>query len=199
MNIVNTILNAIILTELENDTWDIILTGLKNNIWEIIITGLGVIIACLQLRLSKQIYRQEITKERGYFIIEKTNLRKKDADDYDKCADWYDLKNALLFRLCGNGDVFLLREKIIINNIIVRDKQLLETFFSIYDGGSHYGILLPLKSTDNMLLRLDVEIILELKNIMGNIYIEKILLEFRRDNEQMKWTLHKKNTSFISK
>ena len=56
-----------------------------------------------------------------------------------------------------------------------------------------------MKSTDNMLLRLDVEIILELKNIMGNVYVEKILLEFVRDNEQIEWTLHKKNTSFVSK
>lgn len=34
MNIVNTILNAIILSELKNDTLDITLTGLKNNIWD---------------------------------------------------------------------------------------------------------------------------------------------------------------------
>ena len=60
MNIVNTILNTVILTELKNDTWNIILTGLKNNIWEIVIMGLGVIIVCLQLRLSWQINRQEI-------------------------------------------------------------------------------------------------------------------------------------------
>lgn len=44
---------------------------------QIIIAGLSVVIACLQLRLSKQINRQNISKEKGYFIIEETNLRKK--------------------------------------------------------------------------------------------------------------------------
>ena len=68
--------------------------------------------------------------------------------------------------------------------------------FSIYDESSNYGILLPLKSAGNMLLRLDVEIIFELRNIMGNVYFERILLEFRRDNVQIAWTLHRINTSF---
>ena len=35
---------------------------------QIIIAGLSVVIACLQLRLSKQINRQNISKEKGYFI-----------------------------------------------------------------------------------------------------------------------------------
>lgn len=167
-----------------------------NEILEIIIAGLSVIIACMQLRLSKQINKQELTKEKGYFIIEKTNLRKKDAEDYDRFTWLYDLKNALQFRLCGNGDVFLLREQIVVNNIVVEDHQLLETFFSIYDNNSHFGILLPLKSTYDTELRLDVEIMLKLKNIMGNVYSEKIFLEFTRSTPQIEWTLHKMNTSF---
>lgn len=173
---------------------------MNDNIWEMIITGLGVIIACLQLKLSKQINRQEITKERGYFLIEKTNLREKDDEDYNRFVWLYDLDEALQFRLCGNGDVFILREQVIINNIIVDDKQPRETFFSIYDDSSHYGILLPIESIDDELLRLDVEIILKLKNIMGNVYCEKISLEFtRRDKACKEWTLHKKNNSFSKK
>lgn len=167
-----------------------------NEILEIIIAGLSVIIACMQLKLSKQINKQEITKEKGYFIIEKTNLRKKDAKDYDRFTWIYNLKNALQFRLCGNGDVFLLKEQIIVNNIIIKDNQPLETFFSIYDHDSHFGILLPLQSAHDTELRLDVEIILKLRNIMGNVYSEKILLEFIRSTPQIEWTLHKMNTSF---
>ncbi len=108
-------------------------------------------------------------------------------------------KEALQFRLCGNGDVFILREQIMINNMIVEEKQPRETFFSIYDDSSYYGILLPIESINDELLRLDVEIILKLQNIMGNVYYEKISLEFTRDKKCKLWTLHKKNNSFSKK
>ena len=103
-------------------------------------------------------------------------------------------KEALQFRLCGNGDVFILREQIMINK-----KQPRETFFSIYDDSSYYGILLPIESINDELLRLAVEIILKLQNIMGNVYYEKISLEFTRDKKCKLWTLHKKNNSFSKK
>lgn len=82
-------------------------------------------------------------------------------------------KEALQFRLCGNGDVFILREQIMINNMIVEEKQPRETFFSIYDDSSYYGILLPIESINDELLRLDVEIILKLQNIMGMFIMKR--------------------------
>ena len=71
------------------------------------IAGLSVIIACLQLKLSKQINAQNISKEKGYFIIEETNIRNKADADYERCIGVFDLRNALRFHLYGNGDVFL--------------------------------------------------------------------------------------------
>lgn len=96
---------------------------------QIIIAGLSVVIACLQLRLSKQINRQNISKEKGYFIIEETNLRKKEAEDYKRCIGLFDLNRELRFHLYGNGDIFLLKEQIVINGIIVESKEPIETFF----------------------------------------------------------------------
>lgn len=86
-----------------------------------------------------------------------------------------------------------------LSNIIVEDKQLVETFFSVYDEKSYYGISLPEKSIDNELLRLDVNLTLKLKNTLDYVYFEKIILEFIRDNKQKLWTLHRMNTSFESK
>lgn len=163
---------------------------------QIIIAGLSVVIACLQLRLSKQINRQNISKEKGYFIVEETNLRKKEAEDYKRCIGLFDLNKELRFQLCGNGDIFLLKKQIIINGITVDNQEPLETFFSIYTQDSPFGILLPLNDLDKEKPELDVEITLKLRNIMGNIYTEKILLEFQKRDITNEWFLHRKNTSF---
>lgn len=167
-----------------------------SGVCEIIIAGLSVVIACLQLKLSKQINMQNLSREKGYFIIEETNLRKKEDFDYEKVKGLFDLKKPLHFRLYGNGDVFLLKEQVVINGVIVETREPLETFFSIYEQHSPYGILLPLKESDNAKVRLDIEITLRLKNVIGNIYTEKVLLIFVRENLQEKWRLQKKNTSF---
>lgn len=167
-----------------------------NGICEIVIAGLSVIIACLQLKLSKQINAQNISKEKGYFIIEETNIRNKADTDYKRCIGLFDLRNALRFHLYGNGDVFLLKKQIIINGIVVENKELLETFFSIHAQDLPFGTLIPLKESDYEKRRLDIEITLKLKNIMGNIYTEKILLEFVKKDVDNEWFLHKKNTSF---
>mgnify|MGYP007033818997 FL=1 len=53
-----------------------------------------------------------------------------------------------------------------------------------------------MKESDYEKRRLDIEITLKLKNIMGNIYTEKILLEFVKKDADNEWFLHKKNTSF---
>ena len=163
---------------------------------QIIIAGLCVVIECLQLRLSKQINRQNISKEKGYFIIEETNLRKKEAEDYKRCIGLFDLNRELRFHLYGNGDIFLLKEQIVINGIIVESKEPIETFFSIYAQDCPYGILLSLSGLDKEKPELDVEITLKLRNIIGNVYTEKILLEFQKRDIANEWFLHRKNTSF---
>lgn len=121
-----------------------------SGICEIIIAGLGVIVACLQIRLSKQINEQTISREKGYFIIEATNIRSKGDSDYKDCVGLFDLDGALHFNLYGNGDIFLLKQQIVINGVIVDNHELLETFFSIHGQEVPFGILLPLQPSDKM-------------------------------------------------
>lgn len=59
------------------------------------------------LNCQKQINTQNISKERGYFIVEETNIRNKEDTDYERCIGLFDLRGALHFHLYGNGDVFL--------------------------------------------------------------------------------------------
>ena len=101
-----------------------------NTILEIIIAGLGVIVACLQVKLSMQINEQNISREKGYFIMEQTNIRKPDDDDYRRFIGLFQLKNDIRFRLYGNGDVFVLQKTIKVNGMIKENEEMLETFFS---------------------------------------------------------------------
>lgn len=173
-----------------------------DKVWEIMIAGLGLVIACLQYKLSKQINKQDISREKGYFILEETNLRKKEAEDFKRFVGMFALDdpyNPLHFRLYGNGDIFLLSEQIIIDGITVKNNEPLETFFSIYSQDTsigRLGILLPLRESDKKKLRLDVEIILKMKNIMGNVYVERIILQFERQETGREWYLRRRNTYF---
>lgn len=176
--------NAIVLAQLKG--------GFMSMICEIIIAGLGVIVACLQIRLSKQINEQNISRDKGYFIVEETNIREKKDSDYKRCIGIFDLKTPLHFQLYGNSDVFLLKEQVKINGIIKDSKELLETFFSLYSQESPYGILLPLNEKDKEADRLDIDILLILKNINGYTYTEEISLVFS-NNSSYDWILKKKN------
>lgn len=172
--------------------------------WNIVITVLGVIIASLQLRLSWQINKLELTKEKGYFILRKTNMVNRGDEQYRSLNGKFDFRLPLYFDLKGNGDVFLVREQILINGVIVENLELLETFFSVRDTESiddYFGIELPMKESYREYRRLNVEIILRLKNLMGNIYTENISIEFERENGDWEnicqgWTLRRRNTSF---
>lgn len=166
-----------------------------SGICEIIIAGLGVIVACLQIRLSKQINEQTISREKGYFIIEATNIRSKEDSDYKRCVGLFDLDGALHFNLYGNADIFLLKQQIVINGVIVDNHEPLETFFSIHGQDAPFGILLPLQSSDKMKERLDVEITLVLRNITGYSYKEIITLRFEKRDDR-NWFLKKKNIVF---
>lgn len=179
--------------------------NIMDEVWQIMIAGFGLVIASLQYKLSKQINKQDISREKGYFILEETNLRQKEAEDFKRFVGMFVLDNPvypLRFRLYGNGDVFLLSEKIIIDGITVKNNEPLETFFSIYTQDTsigRYGIMLPLRECDKKKPRLNIEIILKMKNIMGNVYIERIELEFERLETGREWYLRKRNTTFQSK
>ena len=54
---------------------DIIFNNMKmNEIWNVVILLIQALILIGQLKLSKKINNQVMTREKGYFLIEKTNL-----------------------------------------------------------------------------------------------------------------------------
>lgn len=167
-----------------------------NTILEIIIAGLGVIVACLQVKLSMQINEQNISREKGYFIMEQTNIRKPDDDDYRRFIGLFQLNNVIHFRLFGNGDVFVLQKTIKINGMIKENEEMLETFFSQFSQEAPLGFKLPLTSKDENSDRLDIEILFLLKNVTGYKYIERITLIFTKNDSDNIWILKKRNINF---
>ena len=118
--------------------WRIVCENMNTSL-EIIIAGLGVLVACLQIKLSMQINEQNLSREKGYFIMEETNIRKPKDDDYKKFIGLFKLENNLNFRLCGNGDVFIQQYLIEINGVVKEHKELLETFFQFIRKRYHLG------------------------------------------------------------
>lgn len=166
------------------------------NIIEVMIAAFGLIVACLQVRLSKQINEQNNSKEKGYFVTEYTNVRKRSDSDYKKFVRKFDLKNELRFYLSGNGDVFVLQRHIKVNGQIRESKELLETFFSKTLEEAPLSFPLPLLPKDEKNNNLDIEISFILKNVIGYKYMEKIYLEFERDRIDELWELKKLNINF---
>lgn len=165
--------------------------------WEIIITIVEVIIAILQFYLVWKMNRQTLSKDKGYFIMQKTNISKEDDEDYKQVIFLYNLKKPLFFKLYGNGDVVLISEQITFNNIIVKTIEPRDQFLSIHDNSPvPYGIELPLNENNWNKERLDVDITWKLKNLMGYKYTQIIHLEFVRNSNATLWELKRQNMEF---
>lgn len=154
------------------------------NSWELIIAIInifvGIFIAVLQIRLTKQISNQTLSNQKGYFALKK--------------AGKYDLEDAIRFSLLGNGDVILLSEQAIVNGNIIKKTDPCEQLFS--KEGGEYGIDLKLNQNKLQLNRLDIEIVFELKNLAGYKYTETMKLVFKREEKEKLWVLSRQNILF---
>lgn len=159
------------------------------NTWELFIAIIdivvGVFIAILQIRLTKQISKQTLSSEKGYFVLK--NIRIDNVEEYS-------LERPLRFNLLGNGDVILLNEQVIVNGNIVKNTGPCEQLFS-KEGRTH-GIDLGLSEIKLKLDRLNIEIIFNLKNLAGYKYIETMQLEFKRKENEDYWELTRENILF---
>lgn len=159
------------------------------NTWELIIAIIdivvGVFIAILQIRLTKQISNQNLSNKKGYFALKNLSV-----DNIEK----YNLEHPIRFNLLGNGDVILLNEQAIVNGNIVKNIGPCEQLF--FKEGRTHGIDLELSENKLKLDRLNIEIIFNLKNLAGYKYIETMQLEFKRKENEKYWELTRENILF---
>ena len=163
---------------------------------QIIIAGLGVIVACLQIKISLQINEQSISREKGYFMAELTNLRNPQDNDYNRFIGDFYLDRPIKCDLCGNCDTFIIQKMIKVNGKVRENKDMLETFFSQYSKNLSLGIELPLSDKELTSNRIDIEIIFSMKNTSGYKYLEIMSMKFVRKKEETIWFQEKSNIRF---
>lgn len=159
------------------NTWELVLA-----IIEIVV---GIFIAVLQIRLTKQISNQTLSNQKGYFALKKTSINN---------IEMYDLGYPIKFNLLGNGDVILISEQVSVNGNVIKNIEPCEQLFS-KDGRIH-GIDLELNKNKLQLTRLNLEIVFKLKNLAGYKYSETMRLEFERKEEENYWELRRENILF---
>lgn len=145
---------------------------------------MGIVIALLQIRLTKQLHNQMLAKEKGYLVLKKEN----EGDIF------YNLKSPFRFKLFGNGDVILMSEQVMIDGNIVVSFGACEQF--IPREGRTHGIKLELNENKLKLNRLNIDFEFKLKNLAGYKYAETMQLEFRRVEQNEYWELTRENILF---
>ncbi|MFQ7119824.1 MAG: hypothetical protein ACLRPW_07420 [Intestinibacter sp.] len=87
--------------------------------WNVIILFVQALILIGQFLLSRKMSQQEIARERGYFIIEETNIFAP-KEDYLKVRDKFDLTNeqGLRFFVSGNADVIICGSELVIDGVV---------------------------------------------------------------------------------
>ena len=164
---------------------------------ETLILAVQVIIVALQLRLSYRINKQELSRNKGYFIPGTTNL--PHVREYEsRYSGKYDLHLLFPFDLAGNDAVSILSYRVESD-----EKPLIDTrgnyqpvFFVKERDLSSFECKLPFN--EEMLGRkaLAVSVILRLENTSGYRYTEKMFMGFEKDAFLSEWTLNRFNFSF---
>ena len=168
----------------------------KAEICNTIILIIQSIILLGQLSLSRKIHNSDISKEKGYFIIEETNHKHFDKDHFRDLFE-FDFETIIGFHLSGESDVIVKGSKTIINGVVTKEnvipREILFTLDKRFNKYCHKIML-----NDNYLAqdKLDITIILYLENNRGYKYSESVIMQFENQHdtgEYKFWRLHKYN------
>ena len=155
----------------------------QSEICNVIILIIQALILLGQLRLSKRMYKDDISKEKGYFIIEETNYEHPDRAHYrDKFK--LDSKTVIGFNLAGNSDTIIEGSKTIVNGITVAENVIPQnTIFTLDKRFNRYAH--EILFSDNCLKQdsIDITIIFSLKNNRGYRYSETVIIEFENEHD----------------
>lgn len=165
----------------------------------LVIIALQTLIIFMQFCLSKKINDQGFSKDKGYFIIEKTNYRTVEEYQY-KFTDQFQLSDETFidFELVGDSDVILHSSNIEINGVHQSCDQIpRETYFS---RASRFNKLTQKFNFSEQQLRekkIDVVLSYKLENVAGYKYCETIIMQFEKEKDEEKfWDLKKYNMTF---
>lgn len=168
-------------------------------VWNVVILLVQAFILIGQLKLSKKINNQVLTREKGYFLIETTNLIIPKEDE-NKFRDQFDLRNKgkIGFHVI-KADVILLSATCIIDGITYKRGQPEEGFYTEDNRFNKFLVFLDLRESDFEKEHLDVEFIFNLKNVAGYKYTEIVNAQFSKMETDHLWEITKYNMRFDDK
>ena len=150
-----------------------------------------------QLRLSKKINSQTVSREKGYFIISETNYLFQEGES-KRYRDLFDLKKGVPFYVSGNSDVIVRASSYSINQNNHLEGMPRDTYFTLDSRANTYVVLLDLKEYELARDQLDIIFKFQLENPEGFQYTEITEARFAREgNESDTWRLSKYNIKFI--
>lgn len=153
-----------------------------------------------QVILSRQIHRQTISKEKGYFIIDRTNAIVSE-ENKNVVAGRFNLKstNGIRFYVSGNADVVLCDSRYSINGIVRKNFTTpSNAYFTLDDRFNKFIVEIEISDNEERQKQLDFEFVFKLQNAIGYKYVEKIDVTFEKmDDEAPIWGIRKYNTMFL--
>lgn len=169
-------------------------------IWNVIILLVQATILIGQLLLSKQINKQTISKEKGYFIIDKTNAIVAEENESVVTGKFFlKSKNGISFYVAGNADVIVCGERYSINSIIRKNYTTpSNAYFTLDKRFNKYIVEIEISDNEEKQKQLDFEFIFKLQNVIGYKYAEKIDITFEKmEGQDSIWQIRKYNTMFL--
>lgn len=152
-------------------------------ICNVIILIIQAIILLGQLRLSKRMYKDDISKEKGYFIIEETNYEHPNRAHFRNLFV-IESKTNIGFDLVGNSDTILKGSRTIVNGVTIEENTIPRNIiFTLNQRFNEYEHELLL--SDNCLRKDDIDIIIIffLKNTRGYNYSETITMKLKKQHD----------------
>lgn len=167
-----------------------------NEILNICILILQAIILFGQLSLSQKINEQTISKEKGYFLIEQTNMLVIKGDE-GRFRDVFDLKSkrGIGFQVV-RADIILCSCNYSVNGVTYKIGQPVDGFFTEDNRFNKFMIFIDLRESDFQKEDLDIEIVFNLKNTVGYKYTEIVNIRFSKNENGNLYRISKYNMVF---
>lgn len=172
----------------------------KAEIWNVAILLTQATILIVQLLLTWKINQQAISREKGYFLIRRSNMTAAEGQEW-RVNNQYNLKDGGEIGFYAiKADVVLRSLTYSVDGIIYQTEKPVDGFFTEDNRFNGLTVLLHLKEADYKKDYLDIQIIFNLKNTIGYKYTETVDMRFSKIESKIEnnllYHIEKYNMSF---
>lgn len=151
-----------------------------SEIWNVVILLTQALILIGQLILSRKINNQAISREKGYFLIEKSNIPSIKGEE-GTFRDQFNLANGEKIGFFTiKGDVILRSSTYSVDGITYKPEKPSDAFYTEDNRFNRYIVFLDLRESDFQKDYLDIKFVFKLKNTVGYEYTETVDIRFSK-------------------